>query len=106
MAFHSDGLTLVRTPPSRYCFTMNATLSVEIPRDILESAHMTVADVKLELAIALFAGNRLSLGKAAELAGLPVAEFQLLLGIRRLGPHYDASDAREDVETLAALRNA
>jgi predicted HTH domain antitoxin len=85
---------------------MNATLSLEIPRDVLESARMTVAEAKLELAIALFAANRLSLGKAAELAALPVAEFQMHLGTRHLGPHYSADDAREDRETLAALRNA
>lgn len=84
---------------------MSATLTLEIPGDVLESARMTMADVKLELAISLFAANRLSMGKAAELAGLPVAEFQMHLGTRHLGPHYDASDALEDQETLAALRS-
>lgn len=85
---------------------MGASLSIEIPRDALESARMTVADAKLELAIALFAANRLSLGKAAEVAGLPVGEFQMHLGTRHLGPHYGVDDAREDQETLASLRNA
>jgi len=83
---------------------MTATMSLEIPRDALESARMTAADAKLELAIALFAANRLSLGKAAELAGLPVGEFQMHLGTRHLRPHYGVDDAREDQETLAALR--
>ena len=41
---------------------MNATLSLEIPRDVLESARMTLAEAKLELAISLFAASRLSLG--------------------------------------------
>ena len=58
---------------------MSATLSLEIPSDVLDSARMTLADAKLELAIALFAAQRLSLGKAAELAGLPVGEFQMHL---------------------------
>ena len=85
---------------------MTATLTMEIPRDVLESARMNVSEAKLELAIALFAAGRLSMGKAAELAALPVAEFQLHLGTRHLGPHYDAADAREDVEMLTALRGA
>ena len=85
---------------------MTGTLSMEIPIDVLESARMTMADAKLELAIALFAAGRLSMGKAAELAVLPVAEFQMHLGTRHLGPHYDAADAREDRETLATLRGA
>ena len=79
-------------------------LNMEIPADVLESARMTMGDAKLELAVALFAGGRLSFGKASELAGIPVAEFQMHLGARRIGPHYDAADAREDCETLTALR--
>jgi len=85
---------------------VSATLSLEIPRDVLESARMTVADAKLELAIALFVANRLSLGKAAELAGLPVAEFQMHLGTRHIGPHYNVDEAREDRETLSNSRCA
>lgn len=83
---------------------MSATVSLEIPCDVLDSARMTVAEAKLELAIALFAAGRLSLGKAAGLADLPVAEFQMHLGARHIGPHHDAADAREDRETLKALR--
>jgi predicted HTH domain antitoxin len=64
---------------------------------------MTIGDAKLELAIALFAAGRLSMGKAAELAALPVAEFQMQLGARHIGPHYAVADARADRETLARL---
>lgn len=83
---------------------MGATLALEIPGDVLESTRMTLADLKLELAISLFVGERLSMGKAAELAGLPVSEFQMHLGARHLGPHYDVAEAHQDRETLAALR--
>ena len=36
---------------------------------------MTVREAKLELAIALFSRGRLSMGKAAELAGVHVGQF-------------------------------
>lgn len=85
---------------------MAATVSLEISNDILESARLTVAEAKLELALALFAAHRLSLGKAAELADLPVARFQMHLGTRHLGPHYDVADARDDQTTMVALRGA
>jgi len=85
---------------------MSGFLNLEIPRDILDSARLTPAEAKLELAIALFAAERLSMGKAAELAGLSASEFQLQLGARHIGPHYDVADALEDRETLAALRDA
>ena len=98
--------SLVGSRPGRYLGPMTGTLSMEIPSDVLESARMTLSEAKLELAIALFASRRLSMGKAAELAALPVAEFQMHLGTRHLGPHYDAAEAREDRETLATLRGA
>ena len=83
---------------------MPGTLSLDIPADVLESARMTVGDAKLELAIALFTRGRLSMGKAAELAGLPASEFQVHLGSRGLGAHYSVSDALEDRKALAATR--
>lgn len=79
-------------------------LTMELPGDILESARMTLHEARVELAVALFAGARLSMGKAAELAELSVGEFQLHLGARRIGPHYDAQDAAADRATLASLR--
>ncbi|MCK9589712.1 MAG: UPF0175 family protein [Terrimicrobiaceae bacterium] len=85
---------------------MPATLNFEIPADALESARMSVDEARLELAIALFSRGRLSLGKAAELAALPVGQFQLHLGARGIGAHYDAANAREDVAILAQSRSA
>ena len=63
---------------------------------------MKVAAAKLELTLALFVAHRPALGQAAELAALPLAEFQMHLGTRHLGSPYDASDARDDRETRAA----
>ena len=65
---------------------------------------MTLWDAKLELAIALFSHGRLSMGKAAELAGLSVGQFQMHLGARNIGPHYGVEDALEDRAILSASR--
>jgi predicted HTH domain antitoxin len=83
---------------------MNATLSLNLPVDLLQSARMTLDEVRLELAIALFRLDRLSMGRAAELAGLPVADFQGCLSARRVGPHYGVEDALTDAAMLAQLR--
>ena len=80
---------------------MSATLSLEIPGDTLEAAHITADEAKLELAIALFARERLSMGKAAELAGLGVAAFQRHLGVREIPPHYSVADALADRDALS-----
>jgi predicted HTH domain antitoxin len=83
---------------------MAATMTIEIPSDVLESARMSVQDAMLELAITLYSHERLSLGKAAELAGVPVGRFQLHLGAREIGPHYDVSDALDDRLSFATAR--
>jgi len=82
---------------------MDATLPLEIPLDLLATTRMTMEDVRLELSIALFRLDRLSMGKAAEFAGLPVGSFQSRLAARQIGPHYEVEDALEDAATLAAL---
>ena len=82
---------------------MNATLSLDIPAEALASARMTLEDIRLELAILLFRLDRLSLGKAAEFALLPVGVFQNHLASRKVGPHYDVADALEDAAVLASL---
>ena len=79
---------------------------MEFPADVLESARMSVPDLKLELAISLFSLGRLSMGKAAELAALSVGEFQLSMGTRKLGSHYGSQEALEDARTLSGVRGA
>ena len=85
---------------------MSSTMTLELPSDVLESARMSVPDLKLELALSLFSLGRLSMGKAAEVAGLPVGKFQLHLGSRNLGSHYGTEEALEDAGTLSRLRGA
>jgi predicted HTH domain antitoxin len=80
---------------------MSATL--ELPEDVLRSARITPDEAKRELAIVLFSAERLSLGKAAEFAGVPVWQFQAILTARRIGPHYDRHDALRDAATLASI---
>jgi len=80
---------------------MSALNTLEISQDILDSARLTVNDLKIELAVSLYAQNRLSVGKARELAGMSLWEFRQLLTSRRISPHYHIDDFEED---LAALR--
>lgn len=85
---------------------MTATLTLDLPEDVLQSARLTMEEARLELAIALFAAQRLAMGKAAEFAKLPVGQFQAMLAARHIGPHYDRHDALRDAATLAGLRPA
>ena len=82
--------------------TATAIRSIEIAEDILDSARLTIEEMKIELALSLYAQKRLSLGKARELAGMSLWEFRQLLAARRISPHYDENDLAEDVATLRA----
>jgi len=64
---------------------------------------MTEHELLRELALTLYAQNRLSLGMARELAGLSLWEFRQWLGLRRIEAHYDANDLQDDIETLREL---
>ncbi len=78
-----------------------AMIQMEIPRDVLDSARLSLKELKLELAVHLYSQGRLAIGKARELAGMTLWEFRQVLGARRIPPHYDVEEFREDLATLA-----
>ena len=80
-----------------------AIATLEIPQDVLDAAQRNTHDVRRELALALYAQQRLSLGKARELAGLTLWEFRQWLATRRIEAHYDSDDLQDDLAALRAL---
>jgi predicted HTH domain antitoxin len=80
---------------------MNVT--IDIPQDILDSARITVPEIKRELAIQLYAQGRLSIGKARELAAMSLWQFRHLLASREISVHYEVADLDEEVATLQKL---
>jgi predicted HTH domain antitoxin len=77
--------------------------TLEISQDVLDSARLTLHDLKVELAVSLYAQGRLGIGKARELAGMSLWTFRQLLAFRRVSPHYDETDLQEDLTTLKEL---
>lgn len=82
---------------------MSTISTLEIPQDILDTARLTIGELRVELAVHLYAEGRLSIGKARELAEMTLWEFRQLLASRRISPHYDVADLDEDVATLKEL---
>ncbi len=77
--------------------------TLEISQDILDSARLTINDLKTEIAVSLYAQGRLSVGKARELADMSLWEFRQLLAFRRIPPHYDVSELEQDMATLREM---
>lgn len=82
---------------------VSAIRVLEVPQDVLDSARMTPAELKVEIALHLYALGRLLLGKARELAGMALREFGQQLASRRVSPHCDAADLDQDVVSLREL---
>jgi predicted HTH domain antitoxin len=80
-----------------------AMVCIEIPREILDVTHMTSEELRWELAARLFQQGRLSFGKAREMTGMTVWDFERFLAAREIAPHYDVAEYREDVATLKVL---
>jgi predicted HTH domain antitoxin len=61
---------------------------------------MNEADLRTELAIALFQQERITLGTASQLAGSHQIEFQRLIASRGICVHYDIEDLEQDLKSL------
>jgi predicted HTH domain antitoxin len=82
---------------------MAATISIEIPREVIHIARMTPEELRVELAVYLFQQGKLSFGKAREVAEMTAWAFQQLLGARGITVHYDMDDYEQDLITLREL---
>jgi predicted HTH domain antitoxin len=78
---------------------MASAAHLDIPQDLLDSARLTLADIKLELALTLYAQGRLSIGKAREFAGMSLFEFRQRLALRHTPAAYTEAELAEDLET-------
>ena len=77
------------------------SITLDIPNNLHEALHVSPAEtearLKLELAVALYAQNALSQGKAAELAGMDWFDFNDVLAARGIPMHYGQTELEEDL---------
>ena len=79
---------------------MPSTIALQMPSEVPHAARMKLDELRTELAVYLFQQGRLSFGKARQVAGMTLWQFQQLLGSRGISPHYDVEDYEEDLVTL------
>ncbi|MCB0531338.1 MAG: UPF0175 family protein [Saprospiraceae bacterium] len=77
-----------------------------IPDEILSSLDMNEQELLLELAVALYAAEKISFGKARRLAGLDWYRFREVLAERNIPAHYDVEQFEEDLTNLDTLPTA
>lgn len=81
-------------------------MPIIVTDEALAAAHLTEAEALKELALALFAQERLTLGQARRVAGVDRIEFQSWLLERKIPIHYDAEDFAQDLESLRSVRES
>jgi predicted HTH domain antitoxin len=78
------------------------TVAITIPQTILYASRMTTDELRRELALSLFQQEKLSFGKACELADMTIWDFLSLLKQRGIALHYDIPEFEADMNTLRA----
>ena len=70
-----------------------------------QAAHLSKEEMLVEIALALYAGERFTLAQAAHFAGLSRMEFQNCANARRIAVHYDREEWKKTVARFAHLRS-
>jgi predicted HTH domain antitoxin len=65
--------------------------------------RLSETEVRRELAIVLYQREKLSLGRAAQLAGMKKFEFNQLLADRGIPMHYGMEELKQDLATARSL---
>ena len=69
----------------------------------LPDLGMSEQEIKQELALSLYQQHKVSLAKAASIAGMTRIEFQHLMASRDICIHYTEEMLEEDIQTLPKL---
>jgi len=80
-------------------------IEVRVPSDLakLLKPRKLESEVRLLVALELYREGRVSLGKAAEIAGLSIREFLYELRSRNIPLNYDLEELKEDLKTIKDL---
>ena len=78
-------------------------MSVIIPDDLVQASGMSEEDLFQEIVLMLFEQKKISIGKASNLLGMNLIQFQHLIASREIFIHYDIDDFKADVATLKRL---
>ena len=79
-------------------------MTFQIADSILEKAGLSEKDVLLQLAIALFREDQVTLTQGAKIAKLHQSQFQKELASRKIPVHYDLEEFDADLKMIKKIR--
>lgn len=77
-------------------------MSLVITDDFLQTAHISKAELKLEIAILLFQQQKITLDTATQFAEMNQLEFHRILSSRTISIHYGVEQFQQNLRTLEA----
>lgn len=78
-------------------------MTLTIPTERLGNVALDERDAVVDIAIGLYKREAVSLGRAAEVAGISSVELLAELGRRHIPINYGVDELREDAATLEKL---
>ncbi len=78
-------------------------MTLTIPPERLNNVPLDERDALVDIAIGLYKRQTVSLGRAAEVAGISSANLLMELGRRHIPINYGVDELREDIATLSKL---
>jgi predicted HTH domain antitoxin len=75
-------------------------MPLTVSDELLQTAHLSEAELLREIAVTLFQQDRLTLGQAATFAGLTQLDLQRILASRQILLHYGLEDLEHDLATV------
>ena len=73
---------------------------IELPDKEFGALHLTNDQARIELAVGLYSGGKVTLGQAAKIAGTAYTVFMHEIGRRGVTINYTLEDAQQDIETV------
>ena len=77
-------------------------MQIAFPDELTSGLDLTPEHVRMDLAIGLYAERRVTLGRAAKMAGMDQSAFLRKLGELRIPMHYDLPEFEEDLLVVNA----
>ena len=78
-------------------------MTLTIPSERLGNITLNEGDAVVDIAIGLYTREQVSLGRAAEIAGMTSPAFLVELSRRQIPINYNTDDLRSDLDALKKL---
>lgn len=75
-------------------------MNLQLKSPVLDRLEISHADLLVDVAVGLYVDQRVTVGQAADIAGMTQPEFRRILGRLGIPVQYDLDDLKHDLAVL------